>query len=368
MSDLKNKAISILEELGLEKWMKNIQIMGDEVMLEVVSHSPTMHERKKLENALKTTFAQRMPEAKLNLRISIDVPQKPVEIKGKPIDGVKIIIAIASGKGGVGKSTVTANLAISLQKMGFKVGLLDADIYGPSMPTMFDLEGEKPYSVTVDGVNKMGPVENYGVKMLSIGFFISGNDQAVVWRGPMASKALKQMLWDAHWGELDFLLIDLPPGTGDIHLSIVQQVPVTGAIIVSTPQNVALADVRKGVAMFNMESINVPVLGVIENMSYFTPAELPDNKYYIFGKDGARDMAEKLHIPFLGEIPLIQSIREASDVGRPAALQDHTPVSEIYEKITQNMVESLVERNESLPPTEAVRITTMAGCSTPRKF
>lgn len=368
MSDLKNKTIEILQDLGLEKWMKNIQVMGDEVILDMVSHSPTMHERKKLESALKTTFADRLPEAKLKLRVSIDVPQKPVEIKGKEIDGVKNIIAIASGKGGVGKSTVTANLAVSLQKMGFKVGLLDADIYGPSMPTMFDLEGEKPYSVKVDGVAKMGPVENYGVKMLSIGFFMSSQDQAVVWRGPMASKALKQMIWDAHWGELDFLLIDLPPGTGDIHLSIVQQVPVTGAVIVSTPQHVALADVRKGVAMFNMESINVPVLGVIENMAYFTPEELPDNKYYIFGNGGAKDMAGKLNIPFLGEIPLVQSIREAADIGRPAALQDNTPVSNAYEKITQNMVESLVERNKSLPPTEAVRITTMAGCSEPRKF
>jgi len=368
MSELKNKAYGLLEELGLEKWIKNLQIMGDEVMLDIISHSPAMHERKKLENALKTTFSQRMPEAKLKLKISIDAQEKPIEIKGKPIDGVKNIIAVASGKGGVGKSTITANLAVSLQKMGFKVGLLDADIYGPSMPTMFDVEDEKPYSITVDGVNKMGPVENYGIKILSIGFFISGNDQAVVWRGPMASKALKQMIWDAHWGELDFLLIDLPPGTGDIHLSIVQQVPVTGAIIVSTPQTVALADVRKGVAMFNMDSINVPVLGLIENMSYFTPEELPENKYYIFGKDGAKNMAEKFKLPLLGEVPLIQSIREASDVGRPAALQDNTAIADIYEKITQNMVESLVERNENLPPTEAVRITTMAGCSSPRKF
>lgn len=368
MSDLKNKAIGILEELGLEKWMKNIQVMGRTIMLDMVSHSPAMHERKKLESALKTTFADRLPDAKLILRVSIgSQPEKPVEIKGKPIDGVKNIIAVASGKGGVGKSTVTANLAVSLQKMGFKVGLLDADIYGPSMPTMFDLEEERPYAVKVDGKDKMGPVENYGVKMLSIGFF-GGMDQAIVWRGPMASKALKQMIWEAHWGELDFLLIDLPPGTGDIHLSIVQQVPLTGAVIVSTPQAVALADVRKGVAMFKMDAINVPVLGVIENMSYFTPEELPDNKYYIFGKDGARNMAEKLEIPFLGEVPLIQSIREAADVGRPAALQDNTRVSDIYESITQNMVESLVERNKNLPPTEAVRITTMAGCSEPRKF
>ena len=211
----------------------------------------------------------------------------------------------------------------------------------------------------------MKPIENYGVKMLSIGYF-SGANQAVVWRGPMASKALNQMLRDADWGELDFLLIDLPPGTGDIHLSIIQEVPVTGAVIVSTPQHVALADVRKGIAMFNMESINIPVLGLIENMAYFTPEELPDNKYYIFGKQGAQFMAEDLGIPVLGEIPLIQSIREAGDVGRPAALQENSKISEIYTKTAQNMVESLVERNKNLPETEAVKITTMAGCS-PKK-
>ena len=247
--------------------------------------------------------------------------------------------------------------------MGFKVGLLDADIYGPSVPTMLDTEGSKPLSVEVDGRNLMQPIENYGVKMLSIGYF-SGANQAVVWRGPMASKALNQMIRDAHWGELDFLLIDLPPGTGDIHLSIIQEVPVTGAVIVSTPQHVALADVRKGIAMFQMESINIPVLGLIENMAYFTPEELPENKYYIFGKQGAQYLAEDLGIPVLGEIPLIQSIREAGDVGRPAAMQEGSKIEEIYKTTAQKMIESLVERNKNLPPTEAVKITTMAGCST----
>lgn len=369
MSSLKNKAVNLLEELGLEKWMKNMQVMGNEIILDMVSHSPTMHERKRLEQALKAAFADQLPEAKLKLNILVDVPEKevPNQLRGKEIPGVKNIIAIASGKGGVGKSTVAANMAISLQKMGFKVGLLDADIYGPSMPTMFDVEGAQPYSVKVNGKSMMEPIESYGVKLLSIGFF--GNmDQAVVWRGPMASKALQQLIHDAHWGELDFLLLDLPPGTGDIHLSIVQQVPVTGAVIVSTPQHVALADVRKGVAMFQMDAIQVPVLGVVENMAYFTPAELPDNKYYIFGQGGAKDLTEKLDVPFLGEIPLIQSVREAADVGRPAALQEDTQASRIYETITQNMVASLVERNETLPPTEIVRITTMAGCSTPKKF
>lgn len=367
MSSLKNRAIEILEELGIEKWMKNIQVMGNQIILDIVSHSPAMHERKRLEQALRASFSEQIPEAELKLNISIETQQNDTQqIKGNEIPGIKNIIAIASGKGGVGKSTVSANIAISLQKMGFSVGLLDADIYGPSMPTMFDVEGSQPHTVQVDGKSKMKPIESYGVKLLSIGFF-AGTDQAVVWRGPMASKALQQMIRDAHWGELDFLIIDLPPGTGDIHLSIVQQIPITGAVIVSTPQQVALADVRKGVSMFQMEAINVPVLGIIENMAYFTPEELPQNKYYIFGQNGARDLTEKLNVPFLGEIPLVQSIREASDVGRPAALQENTVVSNNYQKITQNIITSLVERNNTLPPTEAVRIINMAGCSAVKK-
>ena len=244
--------------------------------------------------------------------------------------------------------------------------MLDADIYGPSIPIMFDVEAEKPLAVDVDGKSKMKPVENYGVKILSIGFFTQP-DQAVVWRGPMAAKALNQMIFDAHWGELDFMLIDLPPGTGDIHLSIMQSLPITGAVIVSTPQNVALADAKKGVAMFQQESINVPVLGIIENMAYFTPAELPDNKYFIFGKEGAKNLAEDLQVPFLGELPLVQSIREAGDVGRPAALQTGTPLEKAFEKITQNVVEEVVRRHDDLPPTEAIKITTMAGCAAVKK-
>jgi ATP-binding protein involved in chromosome partitioning len=253
-------------------------------------------------------------------------------------------------------------MAVGLAQMGFKVGLVDADIYGPSMPIMFDVANEKPTTIDVDGVSKMDPVEAYGVKLLSIGFF-AGVDQAVVWRGPMATKALNQLIRDAHWGELDFLLIDLPPGTGDIHLSLVQAVPVTGSVIVSTPQSIALADARKGVGMFNMDSIDVPVLGIVENMAYFTPEELPDNKYYIFGKEGAKHLSEDLNVRFLGEIPLVQSIREAGDVGRPAIIQHDTPVSEAMTEVTRNMVEELVKRNEELPPTEVVRITSMAGCS-----
>ena len=246
--------------------------------------------------------------------------------------------------------------------MGFQVGLLDADIYGPSMPTMFDVVMEKPLSVMIDGKSKMKPVENHGVKMLSIGFFTQPG-QAVIWRGPMAAKALNQLIFDAHWGELDFLLIDLPPGTGDIHLSIMQALPITGAFVVSTPQEVALADARKGVAMFQQENIQVPVLGIIENMAYFTPEELPDHKYYIFGKDGAKHLAEDLGVPFIGALPLVQSIREAGDVGRPAALQQTGPTATAFEALTREAVRQVVARNEALPPTEAIKITTMAGCS-----
>jgi ATP-binding protein involved in chromosome partitioning len=302
----------------------------------------------------------------VNLKVEAPAPPKANVIKGNPIPGIKNIVAVASGKGGVGKSTVTANLAVTLSKMGFKVGVLDADIYGPSMPIMFDVAEEKPLAVTIDGKSKMKPIENYGVKILSIGFFTQP-DQAVVWRGPMAAKALNQMIFDAHWGEIDFLLLDLPPGTGDIHLSIMQSLPITGAVVVSTPQNVALADAKKGVAMFQQESINVPVLGIIENMAYFTPEELPDNKYYIFGKEGAKHLSEDLKVPFLGEIPLVQSIREAGDVGRPAALQTATQLEQAFEEITRNVVEEVVNRNDALPPTEAIKITTMAGCSSVKK-
>ncbi len=346
--------------------VKNIMTFGDEVVVDLVLTTPALHIKKRAEvDVMKAIHDKVYAKAKVTVNIKIEAPEKP-EIKGKNIPGIKNIIAVASGKGGVGKSTVTANLAVTLAKMGFKVGLLDADIYGPSMPMMFDVAAEKPLSVNIDGKSKMKPVENYGVKLLSIGFFTKP-DQAVVWRGPMAAKALNQMIFDAAWGELDFMLIDLPPGTGDIHLSIMQSMPITGAVIVSTPQNVALADARKGVAMFQQESINVPVLGIIENMAFFTPEELPDNKYYIFGKDGAMNLADDLKVPFLGQLPLVQSIREAGDFGRPAALQTATPLEAAFEKITQNVVQETVNRNKSLPPTEAIKITTMAGCSAVKK-
>ena len=344
----------------------NVMTFADEVVVDITMATPAMHIKKRAEaDIIKTIQEKVFLKAKVQVNITVKVPAKPSNpnlIKGKPIPGIKNIIAVASGKGGVGKSTVTANLAITLSKMGFKVGVLDADIYGPSIPIMFDVSNERPLSVNVDGKSKMKPVENYGVKVLSIGFFTKP-DQAVIWRGPMASKALNQLIFDAAWGELDFMLLDLPPGTGDIHLSIMQSLPITGAVVVSTPQAVALADAKKGVAMFQQESIDVPVLGIIENMAYFTPAELPDHKYYIFGKHGAKHLAEDTQIPFLGELPLIQSIREAGDAGHPVALQDGTAIEEVFIDITKNVVRETVKRNKALPATQAIQITTMAGCS-----
>ena len=350
------------------KAVKNIMVFADEVIVDITISNPSLQAKKRTEvDILKTIHELVYAKAKIQVNVKVEASTQPKnEIKGKSIPGIQNIVAVASGKGGVGKSTVTSNLAVTLSKMGFKVGILDADIYGPSIPIMFDVQNEKPLAVNVEGKSKMKPVESYGVKVLSIGFFTKP-DQAVVWRGPMAAKALNQMIFDAAWGELDFLLIDLPPGTGDIHLSIMQSLPITGAVVVSTPQSVALADAKKGVAMFQQESINVPVLGIIENMAYFTPEELPDNKYYVFGNAGAKYLAEDLKIPFLGEIPLVQSIREAGDLGRPAAMQEATPIEEAFHEITQNVAQEVVRRNTALPPTEAIKITTMAGCSAVKK-
>jgi ATP-binding protein involved in chromosome partitioning len=347
--------------------VQNVITFGDEVVVDLVISTPAMHIKKRAEDDIRKLIQETYsPEIKVKVNIKVETPEKANEIKGKAIPGIKNIIAVASGKGGVGKSTITANLAVTLAKMGFKVGILDADIYGPSMPIMFDVEHEKPISIMVDGKSKMKPVESFEIKILSIGFFTAPS-QAVIWRGPMASKALNQMIFDAAWGELDFMLIDLPPGTGDIHLSIMQSLPITGAVVVSTPQAVALADAKKGVSMFLSDSINVPVLGIIENMAYFTPEELPNNKYYIFGKEGAKNLADDLQVPFLGEVPLVQSIREAGDYGRPAALQTASVLEGIFETITRNVVQETVNRNENLPATEAIKITTMAGCSAVNK-
>lgn len=346
--------------------VKNIMTFADEVIVDIEMSTPALHIKKRAKSDIIKTIKEKVSQdAKVIVNIKIEVPIQPANpnlIKGKKIPGIKNIIAVASGKGGVGKSTITANLAVTLSKMGYKVGVLDADIYGPSIPMMFDVINERPLSKTIDGKSKMKPVENYGVSILSIGFFTTP-EQAVIWRGPMASKALNQLIFDAAWGYLDYMLIDLPPGTGDIHLSIMQSMPITGAVVVSTPQAVALADARRGVSMFQQDNIQVPVLGIIENMAYFTPKELPENKYYIFGKEGAKNLSNDLNIPFLGEIPLVQSIREAGDNGRPAALQENTALSNAFEKLTKGVIKELENRNEILPPTEAIQMTNSVGCS-----
>mgnify|MGYP001162565316 FL=1 len=346
-------------------FVRNIVVFGDEVTIDVIIQNPTLHAKKQLEvDVLKAIHNKVYAKAKIIVRISVDQKQKSTTelIRGEKIKGVKNIIAIASGKGGVGKSTVTSNLAVALQKRGQKVAVIDADIYGPSQHIMFDVEKSRPQATNIDGKSYMLPVESYGVKLLSIGFFASGS-QAVVWRGPMATKALTQMIKDTYWGEIDYLLVDLPPGTGDVHLSLVQSVPVTGAVIVSTPQNIALADAKKGVGMFQLKSIQVPVLGLIENMSYFTPKELPENKYYIFGKDGTKHLAEDLNLPLLVEIPIVQGIREASDVGHPISLQENSPSSNAFMELADNLMKQVALRHQNLDPTEAVKITNMDGCA-----
>jgi len=322
--------------LGL---VSNVKAEGNTVSFHVKASNPAMHYRKRLEEACIHQVRRFLGE---DVAVMAEVDALPKSSERPPeqrrvLPNVKKIIAVASGKGGVGKSTICANLAAGLAKRGYKVGLVDADIYGPSMPLMFDVFNEKP-GVSGEGANnKIMPVENYGVKMLSIGFFAEAN-QAIVWRGPMASKALSQMFTDVHWGELDFMLIDLPPGTGDIHLQLVQQIPLDGVVIVSTPQPVALADARKGVGMFQLENINISVLGIVENMAWFTPEELPENKYFIFGKEGAKSLAEELNVNLLGQIPIVQSIREAGDVGRPAVLQEGTPQAEALNELISNVL------------------------------
>ncbi len=268
---------------------------------------------------------------------------------------VKNIIAIASGKGGVGKSTVAANLAVALARMGFSTGLLDADIYGPSMPKMMGVENKLPEVTGTEGDERITPVENYGVRMLSIGFFVRPED-AVIWRGPMATNALKQLLMQGEWGELDYLLIDLPPGTGDVHLTIVQELPVTGAVIVSTPQQVALADVVKGINMFRSDKVNVPILGLIENMAWFTPEELPDNRYYVFGKEGCKKLAERENIRLLGQIPIVQGICESSDNGHPIVTDEQSIMGKVFMEVAHHLVDAVNERNTNLPPAQPVPV------------
>lgn len=372
MKPSKDIILSLLKTIYLEngkndivsnKSITNVIVFENEVIIDLEINNPTLQSKNKIKASIKDVLKSKFNQidVKVNFKIT-KTTSKTILNDSRVLENVQNIIAVSSGKGGVGKSTVTANLAISLQKMGFSVGVLDADIYGPSIPMMFDVVDKKPLAVNLNGKSKMKPIENFGIKILSIGFFTK-MDQAVIWRGPMASKALNQMIFDSEWGNLDFLLIDLPPGTGDIHLSIMQALPISGSIVVSTPQNVALIDARKGVSMFKQENINVPVLGIIENMAYFSPSELPGKKYYLFGKEGAKNLSKDLGVPFLGEVPLVQSLREAGDIGRPAALQDESEIKDAFNLISKNMISELLLRNKKLPVTEVIKIKTMSGCS-----
>jgi ATP-binding protein involved in chromosome partitioning len=326
--------------------VKDVVVDGKKVNFTVVLTTPACPMKDMIHKACINAIIYYVDkEAEVNVNMTAKVTTKrEAKGTGSVLSGVKNIIAVASGKGGVGKSTVAANLAVALALQGAKVGLLDADIYGPSIPMMFDVIDEKPLLEDINGKTYMKPIENYGVKMLSIGFFVT-NAQAVVWRGPMASKAFQQLINDAIWGDLDYMIIDLPPGTGDIQLSLVSSATITGAVVVSTPQNVALMDVRKAVSMFGHKDIHVPVLGIVENMAYFTPAELPNNKYYIFGKDGAKNLADELKVPFLGQIPIVQSICEAGDAGRPAVLQKDTPQAKAFLELASNVAQQVAIAN-----------------------
>lgn len=353
-------ALSYVEEPDLKKdlvslnMIKDVKIEGNKISFTVVLTTPAC--------PLKEVIRKRCMDAleeHIGTDIEVDIAMTAevtsIRNSNPQLPGVKNIIAISSGKGGVGKSTVTANLAVALKNAGAKVGIIDADISGPSIPLMFGAEDVQPLIAQKDGKNWIHPVNQYGIKMISIGF-LTPKDNAVVWRGPMASQALRQFLGDVDWGDLDYLLIDLPPGTSDIHLSLVQTVPVTGAVVVTTPQKVALADATKGLAMFKQPQINVPVLGIIENMAYFTPEELPNNKYYIFGKDGGKELAAKFDVPLLGEIPIVQSIREAGDEGRPVMMDENSIASQAFKKAAEALAQQLAIRNASAPATERVNV------------
>ena len=335
----------------------NIRIDGNKVSFSLLFEKPNDPFIKSVVKAAETailTYVGEEVDTKGN--ITVDAKQAARPGPDKLLPEVKNIIAVSSGKGGVGKSTVAANLAVALALQGHKVGLLDADIFGPSQPKMFNVEEARPYMVEVGGRELIEPAANYGVKLLSIGFFVNKED-AVLWRGAMASNALKQLIGDANWGDLDYFLIDLPPGTSDIHLTMVQTLAITGAIVVSTPQEVALADARKGISMFTGEKINVPVLGLVENMSWLTPAELPENKYYLFGKEGGKRLAEELNIPLLGQIPIVQSICEGGDSGKPVALNPDSITGQAFQKLAENVVKQIDYRNEHLDPTKRVVVT-----------
>ena len=335
----------------------NIRIDGNKVSFSLLFEKPNDPFIKSVVKAAETAILTYVgEEVDIKGNITVDAKQAARPEPDKLLPEVKNIIAVSSGKGGVGKSTVAANLAVALALQGHKVGLLDADIFGPSQPKMFNVEEARPYMVEVGGRELIEPAANYGVKLLSIGFFINKED-AVLWRGAMASNALKQLIGDANWGDLDYFLIDLPPGTSDIHLTMVQTLAITGALVVSTPQEVALADARKGISMFTGEKINVPVLGLVENMSWFTPAELPENKYYLFGKEGGKRLAEELNIPLLGQIPIVQSICEGGDSGKPVALNPDSITGQAFQKLAENVVKQIDYRNEHLDPTKRVVVT-----------
>jgi ATP-binding protein involved in chromosome partitioning len=334
--------------------VEGLEINGKEVRFSLALKKPNDPFGTSLRNACINALKTHV-DKDISVVGNIELKKVAINKPDAPLSGVKNIIAVASGKGGVGKSTVAANLAVALSSQGYRVGLLDADVYGPSMPKMFNVEGSRPPLEKVEGKDKIIPVEQYGVRILSVGFFVDPKD-ALVWRGPMATSALKQLINDGNWGELDFLIIDLPPGTGDVHLTLVQTVSVTGAVIVSTPQEVALADAVKGISMFTGDKINVPVLGLVENMAWFTPAELPENKYYIFGREGCKKLAEDEGIPLLGQIPLVQSIREGGDDGKPVALKKDDPAGAAFLELAAETVKAVNLRNARQAPTKIVEI------------
>lgn len=342
------------QDLVTLKMIKDVETDGNKVAFTVVLTTPACPLKEKIKNDCLDAIAEHVgKDVEVDINMTAEVTQNPNDLNSK-IPNIKNIIAVSSGKGGVGKSTVTSNLAVSLAKTGAKVGIIDADIFGPSIPTMFGVEDAKPGVVEEDGKNMVLPIHKNGIKLISIGF-LTPPDQAIVWRGPMASSALRQFISDVQWGELDYLLIDLPPGTSDIHLTLVQAVSITGAVVVTTPQKVALADTQKGLAMFNQSQINVPIVGVVENMAYFTPEELPDNKYYIFGQDGAKKFAEENKVEFLGEVPLVQGIREGGDSGEPIAVQNSI-VSSTFNAIAEKVAQKVAILNAQNEPTKPVEI------------
>lgn len=341
------QALGNVEEPDLKKdlvtlnMIQDIRIDGNKLSFSVILTTPACPLKAMIENACRNAISYFISK---EVEVSINMTSRVTTQKNTGVPGVKNIIAVASGKGGVGKSTVAVNLALGLAHAGAKVGLIDADIYGPSLPIMFGLEGARPKASQLEGKTRIEPIEKYGIKLLSIGFFTDPN-QPVPWRGPMVSTAVKQLFNDADWGELDYLVVDLPPGTGDIHITVSQSFPVTGAVIVTTPQNVALADAKKGIGMFMMDAINVPLLGIVENMSYFTPAELPDNRYYIFGQGGGQKLASQLEVPFLGEIPLVKSISESGDVGMPVIMDEANPMSKAFLDMAKRVAQQVAIAN-----------------------